>query len=66
MKNNIHHGVYLKLHQVNDKDIIERLDNQSNKQGYIKRLIREDTAFEHFCNEAFKEVENGNEQEGKT
>lgn len=63
MKNNIHHGVYLKLHQVNDKDIIDRLDKQSNKQGYIKRLIREDTAFEHFCNEAFKEVKNVNEQE---
>lgn len=54
MKNNIHHGVYLKLHQVNDKDIIDRLDKQSNKQGYIKRLIREDTAFEHFCDEAFR------------
>lgn len=66
MKNNTHHGVYLKFHQVNDKDIIERLDEQANKQGYIKRLIREDTAFEHFCNEAFKEVENGNKQEGKT
>ena len=66
MKNNTHHGVYLKLHQVNDKDIIDRLDKQSNKQGYIKRLIREDVAFEHICDEAFKEVENGNEQEGKT
>lgn len=66
MKKTTHHGVYLKLHQVNDQDIIERLDEQKNKQGYIKRLIREDTAFEHFCDEAFKEVENGNEQEGKT
>lgn len=62
MKNSQHHGVYLKLHQVNDKDIIDRLDKQSNKQGYIKRLIREDTAFEHFCNETFKgRVENANE-----
>ena len=60
MKNNTHHGIYLKLHKVNDKDIIERLDKQSNKQGYIKRLIREDVAFEHFCYEAFKEDENGN------
>jgi len=25
-----------------DRDIIERLDTQSNKAGYIKRLIRED------------------------
>lgn len=55
MKNNTHHGVYLKLHQVNDKDIIERLDEQKNKQGYIKRLIREDVAFEKFAEEAFKE-----------
>lgn len=66
MRNSTHHGVYLKLHQVNDKDIIERLDKQSNKQGYIKRLIREDTAFEHFCDEAFKESNNVNKQEGKT
>lgn len=67
MKNSTHHGVYLKLHQINDRDIIERLDEQKNKQGYIKRLIREDTAFEHFCDEAFKEeVKDGNEQEGKT
>lgn len=68
MKNNTHHGVYLKLHQVNDKDIIERLDKQSNKQGYIKRLIREDVAFENFAEEAFKKEggDNGSEQEGKT
>lgn len=67
MKNNTHHGVYLKLHQVNDKDIIERLNDQKNKQGYIKRLIREDTAFEHFCDDAFKKEgeENGNQQEGE-
>ena len=66
MKNSTHHGVYLKLHQVNDQDIIKRLDERPNKQGYIKRLIREDIAFEHFCDEAFKEGNNGNEQEGKT
>lgn len=62
MKNNTHHGVYLKLHQVNDKDIIERLNDQKNKQGYIKRIIREDVAFENFANEVFKkgDDENGN------
>jgi hypothetical protein len=25
-----------------DKDILDRLDQQTNKAGYIKRLIRED------------------------
>ena len=30
---------YLKLHKVNDKDIIEAIDT-NNKQGSIKELIR--------------------------
>ena len=30
------------LHTVNDADIIEMLDSQDNKQGYIKALIRAD------------------------
>ena len=30
---------YLKLHKVNDKDIIDKID-QNNKQGSIKKLIR--------------------------
>ena len=30
---------YLKLHKVNDKDIIEAIDPK-NKQGSIKKLIR--------------------------
>ena len=34
--------VMLKLHTRNDADILERLDACENKQGYIKRLIRED------------------------
>lgn len=34
--------VKLKLNKNTDKDIIEALENSSNKQGYIKRLIRED------------------------
>lgn len=32
----------LKLHEENDRDIISRLDEQENKQDYIKRLIRAD------------------------
>lgn len=34
--------VYIKLNTKNDADIIEYLNNQSNKQGYIKELIRKD------------------------
>ena len=49
MKNTKHVGVYLKLNEVNDADIIERLnrvrsavDAKATKQGYIKELIRTD------------------------
>jgi len=35
-------GVYLKLNKETDRDIIEHLQKQDNKQGYIKKLIRED------------------------
>ncbi len=34
--------VKLKLNLKTDSDIIERLDEVGNIQGYIKRLIRED------------------------
>ena len=34
--------LYIKLNKNNDKDILEHLDTQSNKQGYIKDLIRND------------------------
>ena len=30
------------FNNVTDKDIIEHIKNQKNKQGYIKQLIRED------------------------
>lgn len=40
MKNHI--GLFLKLHIVNDKDVIDRLQHEDNKQGYIKNLIRKD------------------------
>lgn len=33
---------HLELHKENDADIINRLDNTENKQGYIKSLIRRD------------------------
>jgi hypothetical protein len=32
----------LKFSRNTDKDLIERLEQQPNKQEYIKRLIRED------------------------
>lgn len=35
-------GVYLKLNKETDRDILEHLQKQNNKQGYIKKLIRED------------------------
>lgn len=34
--------VSIKLGNKTDADIIERLNNQDNKQGYIKQLIRDD------------------------
>ena len=34
--------LYLKLNKANDADIINRLDKEVNKQGYIKNLIRKD------------------------
>lgn len=34
--------VKLKLHIVRDADVLEVLDAVGNKQGYIKRLIRDD------------------------
>lgn len=34
--------VVVKLHKINDIDIIERIDAETSVQGYIKRLIRED------------------------
>lgn len=34
--------IKLKLNKTTDADIIEQLQAQSNKQGYIKELIRND------------------------
>lgn len=34
--------VGIRLHNENDKDIIDFLKTKENKQGYIKELIRED------------------------
>ena len=35
------------LHNENDADIIQQLDIQKSKQGYIKQLIRQDIRKEH-------------------
>lgn len=35
-------GFHLKFHIVHDADVIAALDEQQNKNGYIKKLIRED------------------------
>ena len=34
--------VHIKLNLRTDKDVLEKLDEVHSKQGYIKRLIRED------------------------
>ena len=54
MKNNKYHGVYMKLHQVNDKDIIEKLNSVPNKQGYIKEAIRADIFLDKFYDASLK------------
>lgn len=48
-------GVYLKLNKEDDVDVIERLQKQENKQGYIKGLIRDDITLDIFR----EGVENG-------
>lgn len=35
-------GLYLKMYEDTDQDIIDKLDSVKSKQGYIKELIRED------------------------
>lgn len=35
-------GVYIKLNKTTDADILERLQEVGNVQGYIKELIRKD------------------------
>ncbi len=37
-------GIVLKLNIRTDADILDHLDAQDNRQGYIKRLIRDDIA----------------------
>lgn len=49
-------GIYLKLNKEDDKDVINRLQQQENKQGYIKNLIRDDITLDIFR----EGVENGN------
>ena len=34
--------IKLKLNKVNDADIIDKLNSEPSKQGYIKGLIRDD------------------------
>jgi hypothetical protein len=41
-----HKGIYLKLNTVTDKDVIDRLDSQENKQGYLKDLVRTDASLD--------------------
>ena len=50
MKKIEHVGIYLKLNKAADEDIIERLHQQKNRQGYIKDLIRADIDLDVFRN----------------
>lgn len=50
-------GLYLKLNNETDKDILEKLSSVSNRQGYIKNLIRKDIA--GTCSELKKEKKEG-------
>lgn len=36
--------IHLKLNRRTDGDVLDKLDNVANKQGYIKKLIRADLA----------------------
>lgn len=58
-------GLYLKLNTVNDKDIIERLKTQDNKQGYIKELIRIDASLDGI-RKAYGEEEDGQPNNDQT
>lgn len=55
MKRTEYTGIYLKLNNAADADIIQRLSQQKNRQGYIKDLIRTDIELDIFRNG----VENG-------
>ena len=48
MKKLNYKGYYIKLNINDDADIIERLDHQKNRQGYIRELIRTDIALDVF------------------
>lgn len=34
--------VMVKFHREHEADLVERMEQQDNKAGYIKRLVRED------------------------
>lgn len=40
--------IVLKLNRRTDAEILRKLDEQPNKQGYIKQLIRADIEFSDF------------------
>lgn len=52
MKSHNFKGIYLKLNVVNDRDILERLSQVPNRQGYIKECIRADIFLDKFYLEA--------------
>ena len=55
MKN--HKGIFINLHEQNDKQILDRLNNVSNKQGYIKAVVKNDALI-------YKQYEKGEKDNG--
>ena len=48
------YGVYLKLNEETDGDIIDKLESVDKKQSYIKDLIRKDLFFEKLDREGIR------------
>lgn len=54
-------GLYIKLNKKTDSDIIEALRTCTNKQGYIKALIREDLSFKDLDSDVIRRFNNSEE-----
>ena len=57
--------IQLKLNKKTDADILDHLDSLSNKQGYIKELIRKDMAGQEIAPVIEKKIVDGNFIEGE-
>lgn len=55
--------VIVKLHRERDADILEHLDRQANKNGYIKDLIRADIAANEGANKPANKTNSGEREQ---